>query len=1400
MPLKEIDDNEINKIKTLCEFLFFDQYNDTASFLRFEKCFQPLFNNIEKISFLNIFKDIVGHKRKYITYKRFLKAYLNYKNKKDNLHNDTNIFFDKLLNSILKTPDDYIGKDMENNLSFSNERSCKFRDSITKLQVLNDTKGIIHGINLEYDEIYKVEMFPKKLEDKLQLILEMKLDIIDNILFKKHLKKYKQINSNLYRDAITHIFGTINAKGFISFLGFKTITGKTLYVGFPEGEGFLFGEFGKHIHDFRIQLNDNGITKLQLGFRTNHRTNYYLAEIKNISYEEIMKDELIKDEENLNKLQDENEIDKLITTPLIEDNHFFDPEKKDEYSGNDYKEVVDQYPRKWLNDNKLNKYQLIKSVNDALDEYDSEVDKAIKKTTIILENSDKRNDYKYHPYQNPFVLKPKTNKKVSNPFFSKSFPKEIINEQINEDKEKFLHKTRIFKNPFSIGDGDTEIMNDANNMFKTQIVMNRTRLNINNFFNKQNFNKLVGALAKEINKDLAKNYIDDNNSIQNIFLSKLFPYKRNLSGEEIISFDENKIKIEDTKEIEEIDSKQNLEINNEEEQIEDSICSNALIFENKIKKIKGLKGGFFSNAFNKFFSRNKDDNNIINKWKKFRKGYEKINGVNLFQTMGAVIKAMKLLNKKDTPVSEKIKLHLILKENENIFNFLTIKKTEPEEEQQVDILIPDEHPELVTNLNVIQKNLETLKEYKKKDLPKEQKEKIDSLFNLYLKQKNILIENETKKHKEQLIRKNCIDYDKYLKEEEEKRRELIEKENKKIEEIELKKELEEKQRAKTLLKKSFYSKEISTKKIFLNQKLPEKLNIWKDDRFIPEKKTLCPYDKKGNWILPADAIDDDVYQWEQIDWCKAEQINNMRNYQVILKEPNYDNVFQGMLKDCYFVSAISSLCSHKSYYDNIFHIKSRTKENVYGVYLFINGQKKLVIVDDYFPYINNNSRKQLSFGFSCSNELWVSLIEKAWAKVNGSYIRIGTGGLCNEAFDVLTEAYTEHIIIPNNFEKIKDELWRKLDQAIKRNYVVCLGTSGDTDIHYKGLVSGHAYTLINIYIVKTKYGIEKVVKLRNPYGDDEYNGRWSDNSSVWNENKEFKKKFNYVNKTDGIFHMPYEEMLRYFAIIDIAKLEQNYITKVIKIPKTKNTQCQVIKLEIEQKTTHCYINLYQKNPRIIKKNNEYPEKPVLSFIMLAKIEGNNLKYITSKTSIPERYSKYINNLDNLEDIYDIHFAIEKELTPGSYYIFCDVNYRYIYEENFGYTITTYSKYPVKSMVNVTQYVNINKLFKNVVYDFCKNYEKIAKTIHKDLVIYKKNLDAYYPFITYCIENKSDKDIKLKFNLKCEGEYMCGCFYCENNAEENDDSIIKIIKPNSFETCVAIHYDLGSRFKLTIKKL
>lgn len=129
------NNEEQQKIKTICDFLFFDQYQDNASFLRFEKCFQPLFNNIN-ISFEKVFNDICEANKKYITYKRFAKAYLNYKNK-ENISKDTIIFFDKLFNSIFKKEKDFIGEVKEKIYSFSTKKTSSKRNYITILQVLS---------------------------------------------------------------------------------------------------------------------------------------------------------------------------------------------------------------------------------------------------------------------------------------------------------------------------------------------------------------------------------------------------------------------------------------------------------------------------------------------------------------------------------------------------------------------------------------------------------------------------------------------------------------------------------------------------------------------------------------------------------------------------------------------------------------------------------------------------------------------------------------------------------------------------------------------------------------------------------------------------------------------------------------------------------------------------------------------------------------------------------------------------------------------------------------------------------------------------------------------------------------------------------------------------------------
>ena len=290
------------KIKTLCEYLFFDQFQETATFPRFEQCFQPLFNNVT-ISMETVFKDICGEKKKYINY------------------------------------------------TFSTVKSCKKRECVTLVEILSDKSGKIHGINLEYDGVFKSKMYPSRIDDELVVSLEMTLGIVDEKPIKeKKVGKLLGIKQGNYRDGVTHIFGTMNQEtGLITFLGFKCISGKTVFVGFPEGEGFLFGKFGCKFHDLKLQMTVDGITKLEPGFKKNPRTNFYLEGISGkLLNQNLNKEEVIKDEAQLANLKDDLAIEKLITTPIVEDNHFFNEKLKDEISGNDYKEVVNQHPRNWI--------------------------------------------------------------------------------------------------------------------------------------------------------------------------------------------------------------------------------------------------------------------------------------------------------------------------------------------------------------------------------------------------------------------------------------------------------------------------------------------------------------------------------------------------------------------------------------------------------------------------------------------------------------------------------------------------------------------------------------------------------------------------------------------------------------------------------------------------------------------------------------------------------------------------------------------------------------------------------------------------------------------------------------------------------------------------------------------
>ena len=95
----------------------------------------------------------------------------------------------------------------------------------------------------------------------------------------------------------------------------------------------------------------------------------------------------------------------------------------------------------------------------------------------------------------------------------------------------------------------------------------------------------------------------------------------------------------------------------------------------------------------------------------------------------------------------------------------------------------------------------------------------------------------------------------------------------------------------------------------------------------------------------------------------------------------------------------------------------------------INGVETMVVVDDYLPVRYDRP----AFANAKDGELWVSLLEKGWAKLHGTYARI-EGGLPCHAYTHLSGAPSESV----HHSSIESEemFWRLLVRADSNNYTI----------------------------------------------------------------------------------------------------------------------------------------------------------------------------------------------------------------------------------------------------------------------------------------------------------------------------------------------------------------------------
>jgi len=306
------------------------------------------------------------------------------------------------------------------------------------------------------------------------------------------------------------------------------------------------------------------------------------------------------------------------------------------------------------------------------------------------------------------------------------------------------------------------------------------------------------------------------------------------------------------------------------------------------------------------------------------------------------------------------------------------------------------------------------------------------------------------------------------------------------------------------------------------------------------------------------------------------------------------DIAQGELGNCWFLSALSVLAERPKLLQGLFVTKELNRIGCYQIMFFSNGEWKSITIDDSLPI---HSYGGLAFSKARGSQLWVPFIEKAYAKLYGSYQAI-EGGHMYDALSDLTGVPCESVQLDEmNFDS--DLAFARLVSFQKSGFLLgasCGNSAAERELFKKvGLQKDHAYAILDIRLCA---GGLKLVKLRNPWGKFEWKGAWSDNSKEWKNHPNLAKELLTRNTEDGIFWMSFHDVLMYFRRIDICKLRPNWFQKKFDAQWRNKDFFSDFMYEIRiSRSTWMSISAIQKDLRGSTSNQQYRDMGLIAVQM-----------------------------------------------------------------------------------------------------------------------------------------------------------------------------------------------------------
>lgn len=273
-------------------------------------------------------------------------------------------------------------------------------------------------------------------------------------------------------------------------------------------------------------------------------------------------------------------------------------------------------------------------------------------------------------------------------------------------------------------------------------------------------------------------------------------------------------------------------------------------------------------------------------------------------------------------------------------------------------------------------------------------------------------------------------------------------------------------------------------------------------------------------------------------------------------------ITQDLVSDCSFVCSLCITAAFEQKFkrqliSRIIYPQNARGQPIYNpfgkylVKLHVNGVLRKVVVDDRLP-AEPNSGRLLCSSTTDPRELWVSIIEKAYMKVNGGYDFPGS----NSGIDLhaLTGWIPEQIFFAEDkpsqsssssssgksggggaldHRQSEDRAWERLVSAHKFGDCLVTIATGEAltaeEQDATGLVPGHAYAVLDV----REAGILKMLQVKNPWARRPWKGRFSGRDRArWTEG--LKKALNVTTKdfddmdAHGIFWIEFSDCRKYF--------------------------------------------------------------------------------------------------------------------------------------------------------------------------------------------------------------------------------------------------------------------------------